>query len=171
LVGGEVWEAVKGTGSVVGLLTGCFVVWDRLVRQRPTFYLIAGEAGMTGSRQILLRVTNNDRRSIIVRFPKPEKPTRLTVLISDDINASVVAATRSRFPARAVAPSASADLTIAAEWREKPSTKALTIRAQWCFAQTLGRAIWRPTWVRTDKRALETLADGVHYGFGEWPRA
>ena len=162
------WEAVKGTGSVVGLLTGGFVIWDRLFRHRPTFYLVAGAPGMTGSRQILLRVTNNDQRTIIVRFPKPDKPTHLTVLISDDITASVVAASRSRFPARAVGPAASTDLAIAEAWRDKPARRTLTVRAQWCFAQTLGIAIWLPTWVRTDKRALETLADGVHYGFDDW---
>ncbi|MEI4482252.1 MULTISPECIES: hypothetical protein [unclassified Phyllobacterium] len=69
-----IWEAIKGIGSIVGLLTGGFVVWDRFLSSAPSM-IIRAKPLLTGSveKWPILDVTNKGDRPIIIRWKNGER--------------------------------------------------------------------------------------------------
>lgn len=65
----EFWEVVKGVGALVGLLTGAFVVWERVLKESPLAFIIARPllpGGMTNGAY--LHIANRSPRPLLVSW-------------------------------------------------------------------------------------------------------
>lgn len=64
-----VWEFIKGVGAIVGLVTGCFVLYERLIRDKPLAFLVSSPL-IPGSVNTVakLRVINRSVRPILVSW-------------------------------------------------------------------------------------------------------
>jgi hypothetical protein len=86
----EFWEVIKAFGGVVGLLTGGFVLFDRLTRDRPNFILMRKRAaGDQEKFSIYLRVSNPSYRPIILRVVNGSQPGVLSVFASYETKAII----------------------------------------------------------------------------------
>ena len=66
----DVWDLVTKVGSVVGLLTAAFVVYDRIIQRRPLAYFAPAPLGGIVRRTGYLRIRNTGEQPIIVHLPK-----------------------------------------------------------------------------------------------------
>lgn len=65
----DLWDVVTKVGSLVALLTAAFIVYDRLIQQRPLIYFAPSPLGGIGRRTVYLRIRNIGEQPIIVHLP------------------------------------------------------------------------------------------------------
>src|SRR5579871_1223172 len=75
----ELFDAVKTSGSLVGLATGAFLIYDRLIRSRPVAYL-----GVSDYKADL-RFKNTTHETIIIDEIKITPPDYFRVARANDL--------------------------------------------------------------------------------------
>jgi len=87
----ELWEAIKGLGAVVGIMTGLFVLWDRFYKMSPVAVVTthADEDGWVKTTH--LRVWNPSDRPILISW-RNGAPGNLRIAIDHSIQNIVTAA-------------------------------------------------------------------------------
>jgi hypothetical protein len=77
------WEVIKTIGSIVGMITGLFVVWDRFFRNEPSAFIVAYPLIPGGKQKgAYVRVMNHSERPIIVSWPKGSQPNAIRIALS-----------------------------------------------------------------------------------------
>lgn len=77
------WEVVQGFGAMVGLITGMFVLWERLTRETPFAYVVAKNYTLA-HRTAYLRLKNRSERPILVFFLASRENNRLVPAPDED---------------------------------------------------------------------------------------
>ncbi len=68
-----IWDTLTGVGAVIGILTGAFVLWDRMFRFSPTAVVVTKpliEGGM--NMGIYLRLKNPSERPVLITWENGE---------------------------------------------------------------------------------------------------
>jgi hypothetical protein len=123
------FEGIKTVGSLVGLLTGMFVVFDRFVRNQP----IVDVRPVHNAPQLELVITNVSNRSIVIRGIECQ-PDALAAAYGDNIDATVRAA--AGLPARALmAPQEKKVFIVITRptWDGLPTDMPVSIVVRWSF--------------------------------------
>jgi hypothetical protein len=87
-----VWEFIKGVGAVVGLVTGGFVLWERLIREKPQAFLVSvplipGSVNMAAK----LRIINRSVRPILISWKSGVNGSGFRIAKGDSTRAIVAA--------------------------------------------------------------------------------
>lgn len=64
----EFWEFIKGTGALVGLATGAFVLQERLSKDAPIMFIVGLPYSIQGTLFPYLRVVNQSRRPMVLSW-------------------------------------------------------------------------------------------------------
>lgn len=88
----NLWEWIKDAGSLVGLATGIFVVWDRWRQHAPEAFF-ATHKFESGTRKLELRIANTRHSPIFVWLSTGGKPGRFSIAV-DQKTESVLRAVR-----------------------------------------------------------------------------
>jgi hypothetical protein len=139
----EIWEIVKGFGSIAGLVTGAFVVWDRFWRHTPQAIIVPRPL-MEGSVNIVARlaVKNLAPRPILLAWDNDGRPAHLRIAKDDSIHGVV----SSQFPGRRtivldVGEVREFDLLRPANYFDLASEDWLHVEVSWKFPQPI---LWQP---------------------------
>lgn len=156
-------EGVKLVGSIVGLLTGLFVVWDRLIRSRPFAYLDprkpTGYQG--GGEDIFLIITNPADHTIFVDIFESEAGVHfLEGRSRKEIDAAI--RRMEGQPLRLVVPARSArEIEMSSPSISSRNTGPITINLEWRPAHSIRwdclRTFRRPIMLRTSFEDLRRM--------------
>ena len=157
------WEFVKTAGSVAGLVTAMFVIWDRLFRNAPSAFIISTPLAPGGvPKAAYLRVVNRSERPLILSWPTgiSENDLRLSV---DHTLDQIVAATLDGTKSTAVGGNEQADFVVFKPERfdRMDKDQIMELEVLWRFAQPV---IWqreRKLRVRISKKSYQLLVDEV----------
>lgn len=148
-------------GSIIAIITGAFVVWERLYRYRPLAYLIA-EPLITGGAQkaAYVRIINRSDRPILLTWPTGTENNMMGIAVDHSTKAivhSIVAGTKSLvlhgnedhdFP-----------VMLPPNWQDIDPTGTIEIAVTWRFIQP---QLWkrdRYMTIGVDKRSYQLLVD------------
>jgi hypothetical protein len=94
---GDLWDALQELGSLVGLATGLFVIWDRFFRHSPTAVLVTRPLIPGGhTKGVYLQVTNRADRPILLSWENGLAPGRFGIARDHSIEAIVVSTLEGR---------------------------------------------------------------------------
>ncbi|NRP19275.1 hypothetical protein LPJGGPFB_02530 [Ensifer adhaerens] len=155
------WEYVNGIGSIVGLITGAFVIWERFLRYTPSAFLIAQPYIPGGAQKgAYLRIINRSERPIIVRWPTGMKDHTLSIardhstrsiirtILEGDLATAIDGSSEHLFPVHT--PN---------NFPEIPNDGTMSIEVSWRFAQPLIYKHDRTLKVSISKEAYRVLLD------------
>ncbi|WP_085024776.1 hypothetical protein [Ensifer aridi] len=156
------WEIVKGLGAIVGLVTGCFVIWERFYRFTPSAFIVASSIS-PGSpfKEPHLRVINRSERPIILKWRNETRANRLG--LGKDLSLRVIIASLLDGES-AIAIDGNSDYLLPLfrpqNYKALPDEAELDVDIWWSFAQPL---IWkreRKITLRITKRNLKYVVGG-----------
>lgn len=137
-----IWEAIKGLGSVAGLATGAFVIWDRFWRHTPQA-IVVSRSLMEGSSNITARLTikNLASRPIVISWENGAA-NHLRLAVDDSIHGIVSSLFEGR---KVLAIDADQTLEFAIlrpyNFPDLDPDDWLYMRLNWKFAQPI---VWQP---------------------------
>ncbi|MCK0209360.1 hypothetical protein MWN33_15095 [Starkeya koreensis] len=85
----SLWGVVESIGSIVGLLTGIFVIYDKLFKNVPVMYFDVLTFS-SGYRSIILRIKNVSQRPILVKFARAKNRNTFSLGLGDGARDSIV---------------------------------------------------------------------------------
>jgi hypothetical protein len=153
-----VWEAITGLGSVVGLLTGLFILIDRF-NKVPTAIVLARPLSPGGvSKALYLRVKNNSDRPIFVSWKSGQYPGRLGISqghSTKEIIASIIEGQRTTV----VEPAEFHDfvLHLPPDASATDPENRVELKLRWRYAQPVWWQLDRPLNVSIPMRSLMLL--------------
>jgi hypothetical protein len=137
----EFFEAIKSVGAIVGLITGGFIVFDRMIRNRP--YLSFRPREATQSSIDLLFHNTSDEGLIVEKVRV--NPAITCVAFGDDLKSTVAAAATPHFEddrTAYVGPRSSVALPLVSfsDWDAASDTSKITITIHWRTSSS--RRMW-----------------------------
>lgn len=155
----DIWETVKGVGSIVGLLTGGFIVWDRFVSSAPSI-VIRAKPLITGAveKWPILDVKNNADRPILIRWNNGERPFSFG-LAKDNSTMSII---ESLMPGTStvsidIKDSFQIEMFLPSELETIDDDNQIDVEISWSFAQPLLYKRFRKRRVTISKSNLRAL--------------
>lgn len=146
-------------GSIIGIITGAFVLWERIFRYEPSAYLIAKPMIPGGvHKAVYARIINRSDRPIVLSWPNGRTDSVMRIAIDHSARAivgSVFEGTESvvldgqeekNFP-----------VMLPPNWQDLEQGATIEIVITWRFVQPL---LWkrdRYFTIRVDKRSYQLL--------------
>ncbi|MGN7878426.1 hypothetical protein [Ensifer sp. 22460] len=155
------WEYVNGIGSVVGLITGGFVIWERFFRYAPSVFLIARPYIPGGAQKgAYLRVVNRSERPIIIRWPTGVNDHALNIARDHSMRAAIMTALDGEI---AIAIDGCSEQVFPVHAPDNigsiPSEGTMSVEISWSFAQPLIYKRDRTVRVTISKQSYQVLLD------------
>lgn len=159
----KIWAVIQGCGALVGLATGAFVVWDRVIKEWPVAFIVR-EPLMPGSINTVskLRIINRSQRPLLVWWRAGENSNEFRIARDDSVR-EIVTSLLPGEPKHIVDGNETVDLELLKPGRmdEIALDNIIETRIHWAFVQP---AIWqrrRTIPVRITKKAyLALLGEG-----------
>lgn len=146
-------------GSIIGIITGGFVIWERFFRYEPSAYITAKPLMPGGAqKQCYLRVINRSERPIILSWPNGTENDAMRLATDHSIGAIVNSLHEGE---QAIALDGKVEeefpVMVPPNWDQLEPQQTIEIRVNWHFAQPM---IWkrhRSFLVRITKRSYQLL--------------
>lgn len=147
---GLVWNFISGLGSIVGLMTGAFVLYDRIIRCRPKIYVIISDNGI--ERYPSLVITNTDERVLQVRIAH-HVDAASAMLVPDDKTFSLIQLLVNGEAVFPIGAGSTATLEIKSSDELQGQQKNIDVKVQWKYLQSSSpfRSRWNATTVTIDR--------------------
>ncbi|MGY3609184.1 MULTISPECIES: hypothetical protein [unclassified Bradyrhizobium] len=155
----DFWEIVKGFGAIVGLITGCFVLWERLVKERPLIFIVAQPLTPGNVNKVAcLRIINRSVRPLLISWRSGFHDNALHIARDDSVR-EIVSAFFPGEPIHVIDGNETADLKLLTpnKMREIDPDNIIETELRWSFVQPV---IWqrpRRLRIRITKRAYLAL--------------
>ncbi|NZD59533.1 hypothetical protein HX900_00125 [Rhizobium sp. WYCCWR 11290] len=150
-------------GSIVGFVTGGFVIWERFLRYQPTAFIIAKPLIPGGAQKgCYLRVVNRSERPILMSWPTGTRDNALRIA-TDHSTRSIVKSLLHGEKAVVLDGGQEAAFPVLTppNWRSLDPDQTMETTVRWRFVQPV---IWkrdRSFLVRISKRSYLHLLDEV----------
>jgi hypothetical protein len=154
----SLWEALKTIGSMAGLITASFFVYDRLVRARPLAFITRAPLGGAGRPALYLRVMNRSERPLLLTFPPRVKQSTLTVL-ADHSYRSIVRALGGEKSVVVLQGGEQSDFPLnrSETFEQMPAKTPLSVEMIWSFAERTRWPLRRRIKIHTSKQQIDEL--------------
>ena len=155
------WEAIQGAGTVVAIVTGGFVIWERFFRYQPSAFIVAQPLVPGGqTKGAYLRVQNRSERPIIVSWPNGSSPNSLRIALNHDTRSIVVSLIDGRTSVAIDGHSTHIfPILRPNNWADLNDEQTVEVSVKWSFAQPLLFKRHRSIAVRITKQAYRLLVN------------
>ena len=153
-----IWEGIQGLGAVVGLLTGTFVIWERITKHRPVAYFVAIPFVHGEEKFVSLRVSNPSLRPLFIRVRNGTVGGAMR-LAEDDSIRSIVKSIVEGESTFVVDGSSSQDFPVLKppDFERMDLQNEMVLYLHWRFAQPIVWREWRRIRVGLSKHSFVTL--------------
>ncbi|EJB07522.1 hypothetical protein Rleg9DRAFT_6536 [Rhizobium leguminosarum bv. trifolii WSM597] len=150
-------------GSVIGVVTGAFVIWERFFRYQPMAFIIAKPLIPGGAQKACyLRVINRSERPIFVSWPTGIEDNALRIAADHSSRAIVKSLLHGE---KAVVLDGGEDATFPVlkprNWEALEPDQTIETIVRWRFAQPMTWKRDRTFLIRISKRSYLLLTDEV----------
>lgn len=154
----DLWEFIKGFGALIGLMTGAFVLWERVVKDRPVAFIIREQHGPNAHSTSKLRIINRSQRPVLIWWQYCSGPHAFMIAKGTN-DREIITALHSGEAAQIIDGNTTLDLPLYPPDRlnEIEPDNVIETTLRWSFVQPI---IWqhpRNISVRIKKRAYQAL--------------
>lgn len=151
-----IWSVIKTLGSLGGLVSAAFLIWDRATKYKPYARFIQKEANNTaGGSQVICRIYNPNDRIMLVQVNLPNQPQELSLDANDEtflrsgVDKTIL-----------IDPNIFVDLDVVCypDWKSLSHNKVVRVVFKWKYAQPLLFHYWRKKSVLIHKLDFDAIS-------------
>lgn len=154
--GAEIWSVIKTVGSLGGLISAAFLIWDRATKSRPyARFLQDDDYDIPEKNRVILRVHNPSDRLILARAGNSSSPQDLFLSADDEtfMRADI-------YGIMAIKPGGFVDMHVMRQdgWEVLPDNGMVRAVFRWKYAQPIVFRSWRTERLMIEKQDYDAIS-------------